>query len=50
MRSDEERIRELVSRWMVATKSGGVDAVLELMTDDAVAAGSRRQLAHACVA
>ena len=36
MRSDEEQIRELVSRWMVATKSGDVDAVLELMTDDAV--------------
>jgi uncharacterized protein (TIGR02246 family) len=36
MKSDEEQIRELVSRWMVATKSGDVDAVLELMTDDVV--------------
>ena len=50
MRSDEERIRELISRWMAATTSGDVDAVLELMTDDAVAAGSRCQFAHACVA
>ena len=36
VKSDEEQIRELVSRWTVATKSGDVDAVLELMTDDAV--------------
>src|SRR5262249_27206996 len=36
MRSAEDYIRELVATWMAATKSGDVDAVLDLMTDDAV--------------
>jgi len=36
MKSDEEQIRELVSTWMTATKSGDVEAVLGLMTDDVV--------------
>lgn len=36
MASDEEQIRELVSEWMAATRRGDVDAVLDLMTDDAV--------------
>jgi uncharacterized protein (TIGR02246 family) len=36
MKSDEEQIRELVSTWMEATKSGDADAVLKLMTDDVV--------------
>jgi len=36
MRSDEDAIRQLVTAWMTATKSGDTRAVLELMTDDAV--------------
>ncbi|MCE4556237.1 YybH family protein [Roseateles cellulosilyticus] len=36
MNADESQIRELVSRWMAATRSGDVDAVLALMADDAV--------------
>lgn len=36
MKSDEEQIRELVSTWMGATKSGDIEAVLRLMTDDVV--------------
>lgn len=36
MISDEEQIRGLVSAWMQATKAGDVEAVLGLMTDDAV--------------
>jgi uncharacterized protein (TIGR02246 family) len=34
--NDESEIRKLVATWMAATKSGDVDAVLDLMTDDAV--------------
>lgn len=33
---DESEIRKLVATWMAATKAGDVDAVLDLMTDDAV--------------
>jgi uncharacterized protein (TIGR02246 family) len=36
MRDDETQIRELVTTWMAATKAGEVQAVLDLMTDDAV--------------
>lgn len=36
MNSDEQQIRELVSTWMAATKSGDVDTVLSLMTEDVV--------------
>ena len=36
MKSDEAQIRELVSTWMAATKSGDVETVLSLMTDDVV--------------
>lgn len=36
MPSDEQQIRDLVARWMAATKAGDVAAVLELMTDDVV--------------
>ena len=36
MKSDEQQIRELVSTWMAATKSGDIDAILGLMTDDVV--------------
>ena len=36
MSSDETQIRELVASWMAATKAGESDAVLGLMTDDAV--------------
>jgi len=36
MKSDEEQIRELVSTWMAATKSGEIEVVLGLMTDDVV--------------
>jgi len=33
---DQREIRDLVAAWMAATKSGDVDAVLAMMTDDAV--------------
>lgn len=33
---DQEQIRELVSTWMAATRSGDVDTLLGLMTDDVV--------------
>jgi uncharacterized protein (TIGR02246 family) len=36
MNRDEEEIRQLVSDWMAFSKAGKVDAVLDLMTDDAV--------------
>jgi len=36
MQDDERAIRELVARWQAATSAGDVDAVLALMTDDAV--------------
>jgi uncharacterized protein (TIGR02246 family) len=36
MTSDEEEIRGLVSTWLAATRSGDVEAVLGLMTDDVV--------------
>jgi uncharacterized protein (TIGR02246 family) len=36
MQADEREIRDLVATWMTATRDGDVDAVLELMTDDAV--------------
>lgn len=36
MHNDEDAIRQLVARWMAATKAGDTHAVLELMTDDAV--------------
>lgn len=36
MHNDEEQIRQLVATWMAATKSGDVDAVLDLVADDAV--------------
>ena len=35
MRSDEDEIRELVARWMRATREGDSDTVLSLMADDA---------------
>jgi len=35
-RSDEEQIRELVSMWMSATKSGDLDALLALTAEDVV--------------
>lgn len=34
--SDEEQIRDLIQRWMMATKQGDVKTVLDLMTDDVV--------------
>ena len=34
MTEDEHAIRELVDRWMEASKAGDIPAVLELMTDD----------------
>ena len=34
MTDDEHEIRELVERWMAATKAGNIDDVLSLMTDD----------------
>lgn len=36
MQADEEQIRSLVATWMAATKSGDVEAVLSLMTEDVV--------------
>lgn len=36
MNSDELEIRQLVSTWMDATRSGDTDTVLGLMTDDVV--------------
>lgn len=36
MNSDEAQIRQLITTWMAATKSGDVDTVLGLMTDDVV--------------
>ena len=34
--NDEEEIRELVSTWIRANKSGDIDTVLSLMSDDVV--------------
>ena len=34
--NDEQEIRQLVSRWMSATKEGDIDTVLSLMSDDVV--------------
>ena len=36
MQNDEQEIRELVSKWMAASKAGDVDTVLSLMADDVV--------------
>ncbi len=36
MASDEQQIRELIAKWMAATKTGDVATVLPLMTDDVV--------------
>ena len=36
MQSDEDQIRQLVTTWMTATKSGDVGTVLDLMTDDVI--------------
>lgn len=36
MQNDEEQIRQLVTTWMAASKSGDVDTVLSLMADDVV--------------
>jgi uncharacterized protein (TIGR02246 family) len=36
MQSDDQQIRELVSKWHAASKAGDVETVLSLMVDDAV--------------
>lgn len=36
MQSDEEQIRQLVATWMAASKSGDVDTILNLTSDDVV--------------
>ncbi len=36
MENDETQIRELVSSWMAATKSGDIETILSLICDDAV--------------
>lgn len=36
MQSDEQAIRRLIATWMAATKSGDIETVLGLMTDDVV--------------
>jgi len=35
-RNDEEQIRELLAKWMSATKRGDLDALLALIADDVV--------------
>lgn len=35
MDNDERQIRDLVAKWMSATRAGDLDTVLGLMTDDA---------------
>ena len=36
MSNDERAIRDVVERWMAATKAGDIDTVLDLMTEDVV--------------
>lgn len=36
MQSDEQKIRQLVSTWMAASKAGDVETVLSLMADDVI--------------
>lgn len=36
MQNDEQLIRQLVATWMQASRSGDVDTVMSLMTDDVV--------------
>ncbi len=36
MNKDEQAIRELVATWMAASKSGDLETVLSLMTDDVI--------------
>jgi uncharacterized protein (TIGR02246 family) len=36
MNADERAIRELTTKWMVASEAGDLDTVLGLMTDDVV--------------
>lgn len=36
MQNDEQEIRQLVSRWMAASKAGDVEKVLSLMAEDVV--------------
>ena len=36
MKTDEAQIRQLVTDWMNATRSGDARAVLDLMTDDVI--------------
>jgi uncharacterized protein (TIGR02246 family) len=36
MQTDEQQIRNLVARWMSATRSGDVETILGLMTEDVV--------------
>jgi uncharacterized protein (TIGR02246 family) len=36
MTEDERQVRALVERWHEASRTGDVDAVLDLMTDDVV--------------
>lgn len=36
MKSDEQAIRELVAKWLTASKSGDLATVLSLMSDDVV--------------
>src|SRR5258706_16300163 len=36
MKVDEQAIRELVDKWMAATKAGDITTVLSLMSDDVI--------------
>jgi uncharacterized protein (TIGR02246 family) len=46
MGPDEQAIRDVVAAWHRATAAGDVDAVLALMTDDAIFLGSGRPAMH----
>ncbi|MBL9083746.1 MAG: SgcJ/EcaC family oxidoreductase [Planctomycetales bacterium] len=43
MPTDEQQIRDLVARWMTATKAGDTATVLSLMTDDVMFLVAGRQ-------
>lgn len=46
MQNDEQEIRQLVSTWISASKSGDVDTVLSLTTDDVVFLVTGRPVMH----
>jgi uncharacterized protein (TIGR02246 family) len=46
MQNDDQKIRDLVSTWMSASKAGDVDTVLSLIADDAVFLVPGRPVMH----